>query len=113
LKTSRETFAGRRRAPDLFGLERGALYLIAAAWTGAAILLSVARIRFGLPWPAAVLATVSPALVVTFAALFLIQGKPRGYLIDWTEERLLGQRDADLCGRRPPSPPCHAPQPRP
>jgi hypothetical protein len=109
LKASRETFAGRRRAPDLFGLERGALYPIAGAWTTAAMILTLAHVRFGLAWSTASVLTVGPAVLVTAAALFLIQGKPPGYLIDWTEENLLGQYDADF---RDPKPPPHAAQPR-
>ena len=109
MKPSRETFAGRRRAPDLFGLERAALYPMAGAWTGAAVLVTVGHVRFGLPWPLSFLFAVGPALVVTAASLLLIQGKPPGYLTDWAEEHLLAQKNADFWKDRPPP---HAPFPR-
>ncbi len=112
MKTSRETFTGRRRAPELFGLERAALYPIAGAWTVAAVLLTLAHVRFGLAWSVALLCTAAPAVLVTATALLLIQGQPRGHLLDWTEEHLLGRKDADLCDR-PPPPPRHAALPHP
>lgn len=102
MKTSRETFSGRRRAPDLFGLERAALYPIAGAWTVAAVLLTLAHVRFGLPWPVALLCTAGPAAGVTLAALLLVQGQPPGHWLDWTEEHLFGRKGADLCDRPPP-----------
>lgn len=95
MKTSRETHAGRRRAPDLFGLERAALYPIAGSWTVAAMLLTVLHLRLGLSWGQAGLLTAVPAGIVTVAALLLVQGKPRGYFTDWCEEHLLGRADYD------------------
>ena len=107
MKTSRETFAGRRRAPELFGLEKAALYPIAGAWTVAAMGLTALHMRFHLGWTTAGVLTAGPATVVTVASLFLIQGKPPGFLMDWLEENLLGRRHMEG-GRRPPPHPTHA-----
>jgi len=95
----------------MFGLERAALYPIAAAWTGAAMLLTMFHIRLRLSWGTSALFTVGPATVVTVAALYLVQGKPPGYFADWFEENLLGRRDQDAPSQKPPHP-LHAPQSR-
>ena len=95
----------------MFGLERAALYPIAAAWTGAAMLLTMFHIRLRVGWGASALFTVGPATVITLGALYLVQGKPRGYFFDWLEENLLGRRDQDDNVPKPPHP-LHAPQSR-
>ena len=95
----------------MFGLERAALYPIAGAWTGAAMLLTMLHIRLGVRWPTAFAFTTLPAVIITLASLFLIQGKPPGYLLDWLEENFLGQKDADRSDRKIPHP-LHASQPR-
>ena len=95
----------------MFGLERAALYPIAGAWTGAAMLLTMLHIRLGVSWPGAFAVTTVPAVIITLASLFLIQGKPPGYLLDWLEEHFLGQKDADRSDRKIPHP-LHASQPR-
>ena len=96
----------------MFGLERAALFPIAGAWTAAAMLLTLLHMRLHLSWPLALVLTIGPATAVTVASVTLIQGKPPGYLTDWLQEHLLQQHDSDG-GRRKPSHPLHAPQPRP
>ena len=95
----------------MFGLERAALFPIAGAWTGAAMLVTMLHIRLGVSWSTAVAVTTIPAAIITLASLFLIQGKPPGYLLDWLEENFLGQKDADRSNRKIPHP-FHASQPR-
>lgn len=96
----------------MFGLERAALFPIAGAWTAAAMLLTLLHMRLQLPWVLALLLTIGPAVVITVGSVTLIQGKPPGYLTDWLQEHLLRQNHSDG-GRRKPSHPLHAPQPRP
>lgn len=103
MKASRETFAGRRREPELFGLERAALYPAAAAWTGAAMILTILRVRLGMSWTGATALVALPAITVTAASLHLIQGRPPGYFLDWLEE-MLGRRNADGSTRKPRHP---------
>lgn len=95
----------------MFGLERAALYPIAGAWTAAAMLLTLFHLRLGLSWSLAAIFTAGPAVVVTLAALILVQGKPRGHAVDWAEEILLGRKHEDFRPRKL-SHPLHAPRPR-
>ena len=92
----------------MFGLERAALYPIAAAWTGAAMLLTMFHIRLHVSWTTSAFLTVGPATVITLAALYLVQGRPSGYFVDWFEENLLGRRHQDDPHPKPPHP-FHAP----
>ena len=112
MKAIRETFAGRRRAPELFGLEHAALYPIAGAWTCAAMGLSFLHMAFHVTWTVSFALTCPPATAVTVVCLFLIQGKPRGFFFDWVQEVIFFERHTEFPARKPPAHPYHAPRSR-
>jgi hypothetical protein len=88
----------------MWGLERAALYPIAGAWTTGAILMTSLHSLLRLPWSVAIPIALLPAVLITAGALFLIQGKPAGYLVNWLEQFALGRCHFVPRSRRPRHP---------
>ncbi len=94
----------------MFGLERAALFPVAAAWTVAAMALTLLHMQMHIAWVPALFVTAGPATGVTGACLFLIQGKPPGYLMDWVEESVLMRAEEEFPRRgKVPHPYANAP----
>ncbi len=89
----------------MFGLERAALFPIAGAWTVAAMVVTFLHMQMHLAWVPALFLTAGPASTLTACCLFLIQGKPSGYLMDWVEEIILRQGEEEFPRRGKVSPP--------
>lgn len=73
----------------MFGLERATLYPIAGAWTFGAMLVTILHTLLRVGWLPAFVFGAAPAAAITVACLFLIQGKPPGYFMDWIDQNIL------------------------